>query len=47
MVLVIMILYLAKECILLKTDGLTKTNRDVTKTLPKEIIDTYGKIQFY
>lgn len=36
-----------KEMHTIKTDGLTKTNRDVTKTLPKEIIDTYGKIQFY
>ncbi len=30
----------------IKTKRLTKTKRDIKKILPKEIIDTYGKIQF-
>ena len=30
----------------IKTNGLTKTKRNIKKILPKEIIDTYGKIQF-
>jgi len=30
----------------IKTKELTKTKRDIKKILPKEIIDTYGKIQF-
>ena len=30
----------------IKTKGLTKTKRNIKKILPKEIIDTYGKIQF-
>tara|TARA_R110002167_G_scaffold3876_1_gene18628 strand:+ start:71 stop:871 length:801 start_codon:yes stop_codon:yes gene_type:complete len=30
----------------IKTRGLTKTKRNIKKILPKEIIDTYGKIQF-
>ena len=31
---------------IIKTRGLTKTKRNIKKILPKEIIDTYGKIQF-
>ena len=30
----------------IKTKELTKTKRDIKKILPKQIIDTYGKIQF-
>ena len=30
----------------IKTKRLTKTKRNIKKILPKEIIDTYGKIQF-
>lgn len=30
----------------IKIKGLTKTKRNIKKILPKEIIDTYGKIQF-
>ena len=30
----------------IKTKSLTKTKRDITKVLPKEIIQTYGKIKF-
>jgi len=30
----------------IKTKSLTKTKRDITKVLPQEIIQTYGKIKF-
>ena len=30
----------------IKTKSLTKTKRDITKVLPQEIIQTYGKIEF-
>jgi len=30
----------------IRTNGLTKIKRDITKVLDKEIIETYGKIQF-
>ena len=30
----------------IKTKSLVKTKRDITKVLPQEIIQTYGKIKF-
>ena len=30
----------------IKTKSLVKTKRDITKVLPEEIIQTYGKIKF-
>ena len=30
----------------IKTEGLTKTKRDIKSILPKEIVKTYGKIKF-